>query len=369
MTTLSLSISLSLPGFELALSHQFALEGITALFGPSGAGKTTLLRIIAGLEPRSRGKIVFEDEVWQADDGAQVMPAHQRGIGYVFQDARLFPHLSVAGNLTYADKRSRAITSPITFDAVVSLLDLSALLARRPGLLSGGERQRVAIARALLTRPRLLLMDEPLSSLDLARKAEILALIERLPITFRVPVIYVTHAVEEVARLAGHMVVLSGGRKVAEGAVEDVLESIELQSETGHFEAGVVLTATIVDHDEQYHLTRVDHYGQFVVMPRVNVATGTQVRIRIRARDVTLATQRPEGISVRNILSGTVSKIAAEPNTAFAEVLVDLGRARVRARISRAAADDLGLEPGVAVFALIKAVAFDRRALSIPPQV
>ena len=369
MTTLSLSISISLDDFKLELTHQLPLEGITALFGPSGAGKTTLLRIIAGLETRSHGKVAYDNELWQTPHSGEFVPPHRRGVGYVFQDARLFPHLTVAGNLAYANKRSRSLSSPITFNEVVSTLGLTPLLSRRPQSLSGGEGQRVAIARALLTRPRLMLMDEPLSSLDLARKAEILSLIERLPVAFGVPVIYVTHAIEEVVRLAGHMVVLSGGRKVADGPVQEVLESIELQSETGRFEAGVVLTATVIDHDEDYRLTRLDHGGQVIVMPLVNVASGSEVRLRVRARDVALATVRPRGISVRNILSGTISEIAAEPDTAFAEVLVDLGSARLRARISRAAADDLALVHGQPVFALIKSVAFDRRALSVPPRV
>ena len=369
MSTLSLSVDISLDDFRLELQHVLPLDGITALFGPSGAGKTTLLRIIAGLESRSHGQVAFDDESWQTRGGGLFVPAHRRGVGYVFQDARLFPHLSVAGNLSYAEKRARRVVRSFTFDEVVSTLDLGALLSRYPGTLSSGERQRVAIGRTLLTRPRLMLMDEPLSSLDLGRKAEILTLIERLPIVFRVPVIYVTHAIEEVVRLAGHMVVLSAGRKVAEGPVQEVLERIELQSETGRFEAGVVLTATIVDHDERYRLTRLDHHGQFIVMPQVTVAEGTEVRLRIRARDVALATKRPVGISVRNILSGSVSEIVAEPDTAFAEVLVDLGAARLRARISRAAADDLGLEVGRPVYALIKSVAFDRRALSVPPRI
>ena len=365
MATLSVSVAMTLDQFTLDLTHNLSLDGITALFGPSGAGKTTLLRIIAGLESRSRGRVAFDGETWQDEGGREMVPIHRRGVGYVFQDARLFPHLSVAGNLLFADKRSRGCASDINFDDVVAALGLAPLLRRKPGDLSGGECQRVAIARALLTRPRLLLMDEPLSSLDLARKAEILTLIERLPETFRVPVIYVTHAIEEVARLATHMIVLSAGRKIAHGPVQEVLERIELQSETGRFEAGVVLMATVIDHDEKYHLTRLDHHGQTIVMPKVNVAEATQVRLRIRARDVTLATQRPHGLSVRNILSGTVSEIAEESETAFAEVLVDLGSARLRARISRAAVDDLQLTTGQSVFALIKSVAFDRRALSV----
>jgi len=367
MTALSLAVRISLGSFELEVAEKLPLEGITALFGPSGCGKSTLLRIIAGLERKSQGRIVFGDEIWQTDDGTDFVPAHRRGVGYVFQDARLFPHLTVAGNLAYAEKRSRSVMSPIDLDGVVTALDLGPLLTRRPSSLSGGERQRVAIGRTLLTRPRLLLMDEPLAALDLKRKAEILPYVERLTEAFDVPVIYVTHAIEEVVRLAGHMIVLASGRKVADGSVEEVLERLDVRDATGRFEAGVVLTARVTGHDPEYRLTLLDHHGQTIVMPAADIAKGSDLRLRIRARDVVLATQRPEGISVRNILTGTICEIVQEPETAFAEILVDVGDARLRARLTRMAVAELALEVGKPVYALIKSVTFDRRALPAPP--
>ncbi|MEX2615478.1 MAG: molybdenum ABC transporter ATP-binding protein [Alphaproteobacteria bacterium] len=351
------------PDFELDISHRFGLDGITALFGPSGCGKTTLLRIIAGLEKNAEGRIAFGDEAWLDTGDAIFVPPHRRGVGYVFQDARLFPHLSVAGNLRYAARRSAGIDRRIEFDDVVTALDLGALLPRRVGALSGGERQRAAIGRTLLTRPRLLLMDEPLAALDIQRKAEILPYIERLPGAFGVPVIYVTHAIDEVAGLARRMVVLANGKKVAEGPVAAVLERLDLQPATGRFEAGVVLTARIVGHDNRFHLTRLDHHGQAIDIPMVELPIGSAVRLRVRARDVSLATERPGKVSVRNILSGTISQIEEEADTAFAETLVDVGGANLRARITRAAVADLCLSPGTPVFALVKSIAFDRRAL------
>ena len=363
MTELALDVRIDYPDFDLDFSHRFELDGITALFGASGSGKSTLLRIVAGLERRSEGRIGFGNETW-LDTGRRIFVSpHRRGVGYVFQDARLFPHLSVEGNLRYAMKRSARIEGLIDTDGVVSALDLGALLPRRPASLSGGERQRVAIGRTLLTRPRLLLMDEPLAALDVRRKADILPYIERLPSTFGVPVIYVTHAIDEVTRLARRMVVLTGGRKVADGSVEEVLERLDLQPATGRFEAGVVLTARIASHDRRFRLTRLDHHGQAIDMPMVDMPPGSEVRLRVRARDVSLATERPGNISVRNILSGIVVRIDEETDTAFAETLVDIGGARLRARITRAAVSELSLAPGSPVFALVKSIAFDRRAL------
>jgi molybdate transport system ATP-binding protein len=215
MGKLSLDVTLARAGFELAVKHEIALGGITAVYGPSASGKTTLLRVIAGLEEDARGLVAFDDTVWQRGD--QRVPAHKRGVGYVFQDGRLFAHLTADGAPARTD-----------FGAVVSELDLAALLPRRPASLSGGEQQRVAIGRALLTSPRLLLMDEPLSSLDVGRKREIVPLIERLPRTFGVPVLYVTHNVDEVARLAADMLLLKAGRIVASGRVADVLERLDI---------------------------------------------------------------------------------------------------------------------------------------------
>ena len=240
---------------------------------------------------------------------------------------------------------------------------LKKLLQRRPDTLSGGERQRVAIGRALLTRPRLLLMDEPLAALDLDRKGEILPYIDALPRLFGVPVIYVTHSLDEVVRLADRMVVLGAGRKVAEGTVSEVLQRLDLGPSTGRFEAGAVIEATVVSHDDDYRLTRLDHHGQDLRIPMVDAATGQTLRLRIRARDVSLATTRPQGVSIRNILRATVAEVRGEPHTAFAEVLVDIGGGRLRSRVTREAVDALGLRTGQPVFALVKSIAFDRRSV------
>ena len=364
MRTLELDLRLQFQGFALAVAHAFPLAGVTALFGPSGCGKSTLLRIVCGLERQARGKVVFDGEVWQ--DGGRFLPAHRRGVGYVFQDARLFGHLSVAGNLAFADRRSRHVGSAIAFDDVVRTLDLEPLLARRPAALSGGERQRVAIGRTLLTRPRLLLMDEPLAALDRRRKSEILPYVARLSAAFGVPIVYVTHAVEEVVRLADRMVVLDRGRVAAAGEVATVLARLDLDGSTGHFEAGVVLTGTVLGHDRVFHLTRIALGDQVVEMPEVALAVAEPVRLRVRARDVALAIRRPEGLSIRNVLAGRIRAIAADPATAFAEVVVDVGGQAVRARVTRAAVADLGLVAGAAVYALVKSVSFDRRALTPP---
>lgn len=361
MRRLNLDIALSLPEFTLDVAHDFALEGITALFGPSGAGKSTLLRIIAGHEQSAAGRIRFDGETWQ--DGRVFVAPHRRGVGYLFQDARLFPHLSVHGNLHYAARRAPGGNSAPEFAEVVEALDLGPLLGRRIQMLSGGERQRVALGRTLLSRPRLLLMDEPLAALDRQRKAEILPYIASLPERFGVPVIYVTHALDEVVRLAGRMVVLSHGSLRAAGTTSEILERLDLQDETGRFEAGVAVEGRVLSHDPAYRLTRVALGDQSVEMPALDLPVGDSVRLRIRARDVALATARPTGLSVRNSLEGRIAEIREEPETAFAETLIEIGGQRLRARITRAAVAELGLEAGMPVYALVKSIAFDRRIL------
>jgi len=361
VTSLHCDVDIAFPQFALDVACDMPLAGITALFGASGSGKSTLLRIIAGLEKRARGVVRFGEEIWQ--DGRVRVPPHRRGIGYVFQDARLFAHLSVRGNLRYAARRAHDGVV-IHFDDVVGALDLAPLMSRRTTELSGGERQRVALGRALLARPRLMLMDEPLAALDDKRKAEILPYIERLPAAFGVPAIYVTHNMAEVTRLAERMMVLSGGRVAADGVVADVLARLDLTPETGRFEAGSVLSATVIGHDDAYQLTILDHAGQRIETPRADLAIGTQVRLRVRARDVMLANQRPSGLSARTVLRGTLREIAEEPDTAFAETLVDTGEAALRARITRKTVSELGLAPGAPVYAIIKAVTFDRKSLA-----
>lgn len=363
MIEIDLDVRIAFGSFDLQVDHRMPLEGIMGLFGPSGCGKSTLLRIISGLERSALGTILFGDEVWQDAAHGIFVPPHKRGVGYVFQDVRLFPHLTVAGNLRYAEKRSRRTDNEINIEGVVAALDLAPLLTRRPQSLSGGERQRVAIGRTLLTRPRLLLMDEPLAALDIKRKAEILPYIERLPQVFRVPVIYVTHSIDEVTRLAERMLVLASGRKITYGPVAAALERLDLQPIAGRFEAGVVLTARVTRHDLKYRLTHLDHHGKEIVMPMADLAIGSDVRLRIRARDVALATKAPEGISIRNVLSGNIAEIVEEPDTAFAETTVDIGGAKIRARVTRSAVAALALTPGKSIFVLFKSIAFDRRTI------
>ncbi len=361
---LSVDARVSYPGFDLAFAHDFLLAGVTALFGPSGAGKSTVLRILAGLEAGASGRICFNGETWLDTEAGRAVPAHRRGVGYVFQDARLFSHLDVRDNLRFASRRARRADGGAGFEEVVEALDLGPLLARGTEALSGGERQRVAIGRALLTRPRLLLLDEPLAAMDAARKGEILPYIETLPEAFGIPAIYVSHSVDEVARLADRMVVMAAGRVAAFGAAVEVLERPDLQHLTGHFEAGAVIDARVVAHDREFHLTRVEFCGQPILMPMVELRLGEIIRLRIRARDVALATRRPEAVSVRNVVEGVLTSLIEEPDTAFAEAFIDAGGGLLRARITRKAVADLGLTQGARVFALVKSVSFDRRALT-----
>ncbi len=361
MATLSLDIALARTGFALAVRDELSWTGITALFGASGSGKTTLLRSIAGLERDARGRVTFDGETWQNEHTR--LPAHRRRIGYVFQDGRLFSHLSVEQNLRFA--LERAGRSPngarIGFDATVAALDLAALLPRRPVSLSGGEQQRVAIARALLANPRLLLMDEPLSSLDVGRKREILPHIERLPALFGVPILYVTHNLDEVARLAATVVLLADGRVVAKGPVTEIFERPDLAPFTGGDAAGAVLRVRVVSHTEGVATLALGNEKLRVSMAAVPV--GTELPLRIHARDVALATRRPTHLSIRNVFTGRILRIelAAGPN---ADVVLDVAGQHLRARITRDAAAELELADGQEVFALIKSVALENTLLA-----
>ncbi|MDT8345796.1 MAG: molybdenum ABC transporter ATP-binding protein [Thermohalobaculum sp.] len=365
--TLDIAVRARLGGFALDVHHAVPLAGVTALFGASGSGKTTLLRIIAGLETAAAGEIAFAGETWQSRAGGIRVPAHRRGVGVVFQDARLFAHLDVAGNLRYAQRRARRNGPAPGLEAVASALDLGPLLARRTEALSGGERQRVAMGRALLSAPRLMLLDEPLAALDNRRKAAILPYIERVVHEFGVPAIYVTHAIDEVAHLADRIVVLSEGRVAATGDLPEALERLDLQPLTGRFEAGVVLEVTVAAQDMAHRLTHVDFGGQAMVMPMLDLPLGAAIRLRARARDVSVATERPRALSIRNVLEARIAEIVIEPDTAFAEVTLDTPGGPLRARLTRLSVEELGLAPGRPVFALIKSVAFDRRVLPRGP--
>ena len=350
---LHLDFSIARGGFELDVRAALELDGISAVFGPSGAGKTTLLRAIAGLDRPARGRIALDDAVWH--DATRHVPAHLRRIGYVFQDGRLFPHLSVAQNLRFALEHAPS-PGPIGMPDAVAALQLQDLLERRPASLSGGEQQRVAIGRALVTNPLLLLMDEPLSSVDAGRRREIAGYIEQLPAKFGLPVLYVTHDIDEVIRLASRMLLLARGRVAAQGSVTEILDRIDLWPLTGRLEAGSILEAAVVAHrDGMSHLS-VE--GQTLRIPAIDAAAGKIVRLRIHARDVVIATQRPVQLSIRNVLTARLSRIDLD-DTVYAELKLEVGAQSLRARITREALAELELTPGRTLFALVKSVAFD----------
>lgn len=360
--TLAVSLAGRLGAFKLDAAFEIPLSGVTALFGPSGSGKTTILRAIAGLV-RVDGRLSLGAECWQDDARRHFVKPHKRPVGYVFQEASLFPHLSVRGNLRFAAKRATP-THHEAFDDIVRLLGLAPLLDRAPAALSGGERQRVAVGRALLSGPRLLLMDEPLSALDRATKQEILPYLERLPAERGIPILYVTHDVAEVARLADRVVALSDGKVAANGPVEEVFEDFDLHLEQERAEAGVVVVARVVATDTAYKMTRLDLAGQTLSIPFSGLPDGREVRVRIRARDVSLALSRPDGISVRNVLAATVLRIAEDPDTPFADIQLAVGSARLQAQLTREAVADLQLQEGMEVFALVKSVSFDQRTFA-----
>ena len=346
---------LSYPGFELHADLQVPAHGVIALFGPSGSGKTTLLRCIAGLERASNGMLQVKDEVWQ--DGANFLPTHQRPLGYVFQEASLFPHLSVRHNLEYGLKRIPSGQRKVQLEQVVEWLGLSKLIERNsPAGLSGGERQRVAIARALLTSPRLLLMDEPLSALDAASKREILPYLERLHSELDIPVLYVSHALDEVARLADHLVLMEQGRLIASGALNEILARLDLP--TAHLDnAGSVIEASVATHDDKYHLTRLDFSGGSLWVSKVERAIGSRVRARVLARDVSIATTMPQGSSISNILEARIIEIQDEGPDRVNLRLAAGGGQILLSRITRRSRDQLGLTVGMKIFAQVKSVA------------
>ncbi|MCG8695418.1 MAG: molybdenum ABC transporter ATP-binding protein [Minwuiales bacterium] len=352
---LDVSLSRRLPGFELDVAFA-APPGITALFGRSGAGKTTVINMIAGLDRPDAGRVSLNGDLLYGD-GVD-LPPERRGLGYVFQEDRLFPHMTVARNLRYGMKRG---ATEIGFDDVVQLLDIGALLDRRPHGLSGGEKQRVAIGRALLASPKLILMDEPLANLDAARKAEILPFIERLRDELGLSVVYVSHAMEEIVRLADSVVLMEAGRSVAHGAVEDVMSRLDLRPLTGRAEAGSVLPATVAAHDDAYRLTRLTVPGGDLTVARLDLPVGSGLRVRVRARDVSISLSEPTDISVLNRYRGTVREIASDGGPQ-ADILLDIG-CPLWARVTRRSVDELGLAPGKSVFALVKAVAIDRHSV------
>jgi molybdate transport system ATP-binding protein len=346
---------LAYPGFSLNVDMQLPARGVTALFGPSGSGKTTLLRCIAGLERAQGGLLRVKDEVWQK--GEKFLATHRRPLGYVFQEASLFPHLSVRGNLEYGFKRIAPGERKVQLEQVVEWLGLNKLINRNdPSNLSGGEQQRVAIGRALLTSPLLLLMDEPLSALDAASKQEIFPYLEKMHHELEIPVIYVSHALDEVARLADHLVLLEQGRVIASGAMNETLSRLDLP--TAHLDdAGALIEAKVAVHDETYHLTRLDFPGGSLWVSKVERAAGTLMRARVLARDVSIAIAAPHGSSITNIFAARIVEIQDEGlDRVSLRLAVDGGQIML-SRITRRSRDLLGLAVGMEVFAQVKSVA------------
>jgi molybdate transport system ATP-binding protein len=339
----TLDVDLALPG-----------KGVTALFGPSGCGKTTLLRCMAGLTRATQGQLTVHGQVWQ--DASQCMPTHLRPLGYVFQEANLFAHLNVQRNLLYGQARVPSSEQRVELSGVVDLLGITHLLERMPQGLSGGERQRVAIARALLTSPRLLLMDEPLAALDMARKNEFLPYLERLHDELDIPVIYVSHAPDEVARLADHIVVMQEGRAVGAGPLTETLARLDLPIHLGE-DAGVVLQAVVAEIDASWHLARVEFPGGSLWVRDAGHATGHAVRVRILARDVSIALAPVTGVSIQNCLPATVEQMAGDYHPALSLLRLRVGESPLLARLTRRSAAVLELAPGKPVWVQIKAVA------------
>lgn len=339
-----LDVDLSLPG-----------QGITALFGHSGSGKTTCLRALAGLERFAGGYCALGDTVWQDHSRGIFVPTHQRALGYVFQEASLFPHLSVQQNMVFGQKRACTAGVGLQLAEVAELLGIAHLLARKPSELSGGERQRIAIARALLAGPEILLMDEPLAALDLKRKLEILPYLERLHGELSIPIVYVSHAPDEVARLADHLVLLDRGRVVASGPLNDVLSRLDLPAAFAD-DAGVVIPTQVAEHEAD-DLTRLEFPGGAIYVSRRSEPVGTELRCRIHARDVSLTLAPQLQSSILNCVAATVVDLGPTDTPGHVLVRLDVAGQPLLARITQRSADKLGIRPGLALRAQIKAVA------------
>lgn len=348
--------SLLRPKFELSVDLALPDRGISVLFGPSGSGKTTVLRCVAGLEKAARGVVRIGTETWQDDDAGIRLPVWQRDLGYVFQEASLFEHLDVRRNLEYGLRRAGRNGSASGLAAAVQLLGIESLMMRSVGKLSGGERQRVAIARALATQPRLLLLDEPMAALDFARRQEILPWLERMRDELSIPMLYVTHSSDEVARLADHLVVLDAGRVRAAGAVADVLASVESPVVVGE-DAGTLVHARIVERDADWHLVRAEFAGGSFWVRDGGQPIGTGVRLRVLARDVSIQLHEPTQTSIQNHLQAVVESIVEGHDASQALIRLRCGSAPLLARVTKRATHSLQLAPKKPVWAQVKAVA------------
>lgn len=355
MKHLHARFALTRPGFTLDVDLRLPGAGVSALFGPSGCGKTSCLRAIAGLEPSARGYLEVNGQVWQDDRTRYFLPPYQRPIGYVSQDAALFAHMNVERNLAYGMQRVPAKARRVSLEQAIDLLGIAHLLSRQPIHLSGGERQRVAIARALAVSPSLLLMDEPLAALDLQRKNEILPYLEKLQTELAIPLLYVSHAPDEVARLADHLVLLQEGKVIASGATSDIMTRLDLPLAHGD-NAGVVIPTSVEGFDAAYDLIRLRFAGGILRLPSVTVPNNTALRVRIQARDVSLALQAPHESSILNSFAATVREIAPD-SPGQVMISLDCSGQPLLARITRQSCELLQLAPGSAVHAQIKGVA------------
>ena len=353
--SLSIRYALKRAAFSLDVDVEFAMQGITGIFGPSGAGKTTLLRCIAGLERPDAGRLVANGEVWEDTSTHLSRAVHERRVAYVFQEARLFPHMDVLRNLRYGEKRSVTRQSAVALDQAVALLGLEALLKRVPTTLSGGEAQRVAIGRALLSGPELLLMDEPLAAIDDTRREEVLPFIERLHADVGVPVIYVSHNIDEICRICDQLAVMDEGRLSTHGRLQSVLLQTEVPILSGR-EAGVVIDATVEAYEPSDKLTRVVAGGASLWVPGDAGPSGSNLRLRVRADDVSVCLERPRKTSILNVLDGAIERIQQEP---VGTVLLHLrvGSNVILARVTQKSCSELSLSPGTKVFAQVKSIA------------
>lgn len=338
-------------------------SGVTALFGRSGAGKTSIVNMISGLLKPDEGRIAANGRLLFDSAQRVSLPVHKRRIGYVFQDDRMFPHLTVRQNLAYGRWFTPRHERSASFDQVVEMLDIAPLMDRLPAALSGGEKQRVAIGRALLASPRLLLMDEPLASLDEHRKQDILPYIERLRDETQIPIVYVSHSLNEVARLANTIVLVSEGAVAAAGETTEILARTDLFPLTGRFEAGAVIECRVAGRDKKTGLLRLASKAGELLVPSPDIARGTVLRTRIRARDVMIATERPRGLSALNTLPAQIVEVRADPP--YADIRLDAGGEALLARITEYSVRNLGLKKGRKVFAVIKSTAFDHRSLGL----
>ncbi|RON15660.1 molybdenum ABC transporter ATP-binding protein [Pseudomonas frederiksbergensis] len=351
-------LKLNYSGFSLDVDLQLPGRGVTALYGHSGSGKTTCLRCIAGLEQAGQGFIQVNDEIWQDSDKGIFVPPHKRALGYVFQEASLFPHLSVRANLEFGLRRIPRQQRRVDMAHATELLGIGHLLGRNPQNLSGGERQRIGIARALLTSPKLLLMDEPLAALDTQRKNEILPYLQRLHDELDIPVLYVSHSQDEVARLADHLVLLSNGKALASGAIGETLARLDLPLALGD-DAGVVIEGHVSAYDADYQLLtlQLPNTELSIRVAHSPMAEGQALRCKVQARDISLSLQGVEQSSILNRLPVTVISEIGADNAAHVLIRLNAAGTPLLARITRYSRDQLGVHPGQQLWAQIKAVA------------